>query len=127
MSPRRDRAKDLVRELQDSSTFWRTFGVPSLAADDPNYTPFVDGCCRWNGPIWLLWDYMVMAGLREYGENRLADRLGEKMLLAVTTQLRKNHRFWESYSPDFPVLECPQNYIWDSIMAKVLLEMYGIR
>jgi hypothetical protein len=46
------------------------------------------------------------------------------MMLAVTTQLENNHHFWESYSPDYTVQESTSNYLWDSIMAKVLLEMY---
>jgi len=120
-------AKELVRELQNGASFWRNYGIPTLAANDPNYTPFVDGCCRWNGPVWLLWNYIVMDGLRNYGYDKLATQVGEKMMLAVTTQLRKNHRFWESYSPDYPVQESPSNYIWDSIMAKVLIDMYGVR
>ena len=121
----KERANELVKELQNPASFWRTYGVPTLAANDPHYTPFVDGCCRWNGPVWLLWNFEVMEGLKNYGYEKQAHDLGEKMLLAVTTQLRKNHRFWESYSPDYPVLESPSNYIWDSIMAKVLMEMYG--
>ncbi len=123
----KETARDLVKELQNPASFWRTYGVPTLAANDPNYTPFVDGCCRWNGPVWLLWNYEVMEGLKNYGYDRQARELGEKMLMAVTTQLRKNHRFWESYSPDYPVLESPSNYIWDSIMASVLMDMYGTK
>ena len=121
----KQQAADLVRHLTDKASFWRTFGIPTLAANDPHYTPFVDGCCRWNGPVWLLWDYMVMRGLKNYGYDKLARQVGEKMMLAVSTQLSVNHHFWESYSPDFPVQESPSNYIWDSIMAKVLIDMYG--
>ena len=121
----REQARELVKHLTNPASFWRRFGVPTLAADDPHYTPFVDGCCRWNGPVWLLWDYMVMRGLKNYGYHDLAREVGAKMMDAVTTQLSINHRFWESYSPDFPVQESPSNYIWDSIMAKVLLDMYG--
>jgi hypothetical protein len=120
-----EHARDLVKELQNPASFWRTYGIPTLAANDPHFTPFVDGCCRWDGPVWLLWDYMVMDGLTNYGYTKAARQVGEKMLAAVTTQLKKNHRYWESYSPDYPVLECPQNYIWDSIMAKVLIDMYS--
>jgi hypothetical protein len=123
----KDQARRLVSHLTNTESFWRRYGVPTLAADDPHYTPFVDGCCRWNGAVWLLWDYMVMRGLSQYGYHDLARKVGEKMMLAVTTQLSLNHRFWESYSPDFPVQESPSNYIWDSIMASVLLEMYGAR
>ncbi|MEJ2636002.1 MAG: trehalase family glycosidase [Calditrichia bacterium] len=120
----KEQAKELVKHLTDETSFWRTYGVPTLAANDPNYTPFVDGCCRWNGPIWLLWDYMVLDGLQNYGYNKLAKQLSDKMMLAVGTQLERNHHFWESYSPDFPYQESPSNYIWDSIMAKVLIDVY---
>jgi hypothetical protein len=121
----RDRAKDLLAELRNPASFNRPFGVPTLAANDPQYTPFVDGCCRWNGPIWQLWDYMLVDGLRSYGYAREADALGARMVKGVIVQLAKNHRFWESYSPDYTVLECPSNYIWDSILAKVLIDIYG--
>ncbi len=122
--PNEEQAKALVEEMKNKDSFWRTYGVPTLAADDPHYTPFVDGCCRWNGPIWLLWDYMLLNGLQNYGFEEEAGQLADKMMLAVNTQLQKNHRFWESFSPDYPVLECPSNYIWDSIMARVLIDVY---
>ncbi|MFA4906805.1 MAG: trehalase family glycosidase [archaeon] len=120
----KEQAKELVKHLKNPDTFWRKFGVPTLSASDPNYTAFVDGCCRWNGPIWLLWDYMVFDGLRNYGYEKDARQLADKMILAVSTQLEKNHRFWESYSPDYPMQESPSNYIWDSIMAKLLIDIY---
>ena len=121
----KDHAAKLMKHLLNPKSFWRTYGVPTLAADDPNYTPFVDGCCRWNGPIWLLWDYMVFQGLDFYGYEQEKRQLADKMMAAVKTQLSKNHRFWESFSPDYPVLECPSNYIWDSIIAKVLIDVHG--
>jgi hypothetical protein len=121
----KEQARELVKHLTDPGQFWRRFGVPTLAANDPNYTPFVDGCCRWNGPVWLLWDYIVMRGLKNYGYHDIARAIAERMMLAVTTQLSTNHRFWESYSPDYPVQESPSNYIWDSIMAKVLIDYYA--
>jgi len=123
----KEQARRLVTHLTNTQSFWRRYGVPTLAADDPHYTPFVDGCCRWNGAVWLLWDYMVMRGLSNYGYTDLARKVGEKMMLAVSTQLSLNHRYWESYSPDFPVQESPSNYIWDSIMARVLIDMYAAR
>jgi hypothetical protein len=117
-----ERAALLVKTLTDTTKFWRKYGVPTLAADDEWYSPYVDYCCKWNGPVWLLWDYMVYDGLKKYGYNDLADELAAKMLLAVKTQLSKNHSFWESYSPDNDVLNCQPNYIWDAIVAKILIE-----
>ena len=122
----KDRADMLVQTLTDTTKFWRKYGVPTLAADDEWYSPYVDYCCKWNGPVWLLWDYMVFDGLVNYGYNDLAVQLADKMTHAVTEQLSKNHNYWESYSPDNNVLDCPPNYIWDAIMAKVLIEKYRL-
>jgi glycogen debranching enzyme len=119
-----ERAALLVKTLTDPGKFWRKYGIPTLAADDPWYSPYVDYCCKWNGPVWLLWDYMVFDGLSKYGYHDLAKELADKMMLAVTTQLSRNHNFWESYSPDNEVLNCPSNYIWDSIIAKLLIDLY---
>ncbi len=123
----KEQAAELVKELKNPKTFWRQYGIPTVAADDPDYTPFVDDCCHWNGPVWMLWDYMVMDGLEHYGYKKVADEVADRMLLAAETQLRKNHRFWESYSADFPIQQSPPNYIWDSILAKVLIEKYSAK
>jgi hypothetical protein len=118
----KDRAERLIQVLTDTTKFWRKYGVPTLSAQDPWYSPYVDYCCKWNGPVWMLWDYMVYDGLRSYGYKEIASQLAEKMVRSVTIQLSKNHNYWESYSPDNEVLNCPPNYIWDAIIAKLLIE-----
>jgi len=121
-----DQAEILLGILTDTTKFWRKFGVPTLSADDPWFSPYVDYCCKWNGPVWLLWDYMVFRGLINYGYDDLAIELADKMLLAASTQLSKNHNYWESYSPDNEVLNCPTNYIWDAIIARLLIDKYTL-
>jgi len=118
-----DRAQALVRHLTNPSEFWRRYGVPTLSADDPAYEPGVTRCCQWNGAVWLEWNYLVFDGLRRYGYKREARELGERMIEAAATQLRRNHRFWESYSPDDETLASPKNYIWDSILARVIVDL----
>ena len=117
-----ERAEKLVHTLTDTTKFWREYGVPTLSAADQWYSPNVDYCCKWNGPVWLLWDYMVYDGLRLYGYTGIAHQLARKMMKAATLQLSKNHNYWESYSPDNEVLNCPPNYIWDAIVAKLLID-----
>lgn len=121
----KERAAQLVKHLTDPNKFWRKYGIPTLAADDSWYTPYVDYCCKWNGPVWLLWNYMIMDGLKQYGYNKIASQIADKLISAVTTQLKKNHNYWESYSPDNETLNSPSNYIWDAIMARILIEKYG--
>ncbi len=117
-----DRAARLVQTLTDTTKFWRRYGIPTLSAQDPWYSPYVDYCCKWNGPVWLLWDYMVYDGLRTYKYHELASRLANKMIQCVSVQLSGNHNYWESYSPDNEALNCPPNYIWDAIIAKMMIE-----
>jgi len=126
-SATKERAAQLVKHLTNPNKFWRKYGIPTLSADDPWYSPYVDYCCKWNGPVWLLWNYMVMDGLKQYGYNKIASQIADKLLSAVTVQLKKNHNYWESYSPDNENLNSPSNYIWDAIMAKILIEKYKVK
>ncbi len=118
-------AEALRRHLLDPAMFWRTFGVPTLSAADPYYDPYITKCCQWNGGVWLLWDYMVFRGLLNYGYRQEAEALVKRNLDAVLFQLRTNHRFWESFSPDFTQLNSPKNYLWDTILARELIDLYG--
>ncbi len=121
----KEQAEALRRHLLDPASFWRPFGVPTLAANDPYYDPYITKCCQWNGGVWLLWDYMVFRGLLNYGYRAEAEELAKKNLDAVLFQLRTNHRFWESFSPDYTQLNSPKNYLWDTIIARLLLDLYG--
>ncbi|MCX6266480.1 MAG: trehalase family glycosidase, partial [Bacteroidetes bacterium] len=96
----KERAARLIRTLTDTTKFWRKYGIPSLSAQDQGYNPNVDHCCKWNGPVWILWNYMVYSGLRKYGYSEQAHKLASKMISAVSLQLSRNHNYWESYSPD---------------------------
>lgn len=115
--------RKLMKHLKNPSEFWRRFGVPTLSADDPYYDGDVMTCCRWNGPVWLLWDYMVIEGVRNYGYTKEAEEVFDKIFNAVVFQLRKNHRFWESYSPDNTLLHSPRSYLWDSIISRMIWEL----
>lgn len=120
----KEQAERLRKELTNPVSFWRKFGVPTLAANDPYFDPYVTKCCQWNGAVWLLWDYMVMRGLLDYGYRADAEELVKRNLDAVTFQLRSNHRFWESFSPDYTQLNSPKNYLWDAIIARMMIDLY---
>jgi ribonuclease HI len=120
-----EQAERLVQHLTRPESFWRRFGVPTLAADDPYYDPYVWKCCQWNGTVWLLWDYLVFRGLLDYGYRKEAEELLRRVMDGVLFQLRNNHRFWESYSPDFTQIASPKNYLWDAIIARMMIDLYA--
>jgi hypothetical protein len=121
----KDQAARLVQNLKDPKTFWRRFGAPTLSAADHYYDPYITQCCQWNGAVWLLWDYLVFRGLLNYGYRAEAEEIVRRNLDAVTFQLKNNHRFWESFSPDYTQLNSPKNYLWDTIIARMLIDLYG--
>ncbi len=119
-----DRADSLLQHLADEDRFWREFGIPSLAADDPSYDPEASSCCRWNGPVWVQWQFLLMRALLDHGEHERAGQLADRVYTSVTAQLAETHQFRELYDPDeadADNLSMP-NYIWTAMVAQLLLE-----
>ncbi len=115
----KEQAEQLVAGLRDTSKFWRKFGVPSLAADDPYYDP--KG--YWNGPLWVQWDYLIVRGLLDYGYVKEARELTRKVADAMVAQLKKDHDFWEFYSPDEQWAGYHKTYIWAGIIARMMRDI----
>ncbi|HEU5451567.1 MAG TPA: trehalase family glycosidase [Terriglobales bacterium] len=123
----REQAAQLRKEAANPASFNRRFGMPTLAANDPYFDPYITRCCQWNGAVWLLWDYMVMRGLEDYGYRGDAERVAQHAMDGVLFQLKSNHRFWESFSPDYTQLNSPKNYLWDAIIARMMIDLYRTR
>lgn len=113
------RAKRLVEKLLDTAKFWRKFGVPSLSADDSYYNP--KG--YWNGPVWVEWDYLIVNGLLQYGYKREAKELVMRVAQNMIAQLKKDHNFWEFYSPDDQWAGYHKTYIWAGIIVRMMMEV----
>jgi hypothetical protein len=111
-------AATLVRTLLDSSMFWRPYGVPSLSASDTYYNP--KG--YWNGPVWVEWDYLIQRGLQAYGYKAEAKELARRVAAGMIAQLKKDHNFWEFYSPDEPWAGYHKTYIWAGLIARMMAD-----
>lgn len=115
-------AKHLIEHLSNKDEFWRKYGIPSLSADDPYYMPWT-GACKWNGPVWPQWQFLLFRGLKEYGYNDLAKELVERVCEVIIHYLKITHRFWEQYNPDELVEQASNpNYYWTGIIAEMMIE-----
>jgi glycogen debranching enzyme len=112
-------AKKLVRRLTDPKKFWRPYGVPSLSADDSYYDP--KG--YWNGPVWVQWDYLIELGLLNYGYKAEAKELVHRVAASMIAQLKKDHDFWEFYSPDDQWAGYHKTYLWAGIVARMMRDI----
>jgi len=119
-----DRADILLQHLTDPDRFWRAHGVPSLAADDPSYDPGASSCCRWNGPVWVQWQFLILRSLIDSGEHERAAELALRVRDAVVAKLAEYHQFRELYDPDDAAApnESMPNYIWTAMVTQLLWE-----
>lgn len=115
----KEQAARLVAHLTDTAEFWRRYGIPSLAANDPFYDP--KG--YWNGPVWVEWNYLIVRGLLRYGYDQVARELTDRVARAMIIQLKKNHSLWEFYSPDDPWAGYHREYIWAGIIARMMVDV----
>jgi len=111
-------AERLIDKLTDPEKFWRRYGIPSLAADDPYYNP--KG--YWNGPVWVEWNALIVHGLINYGYNDLAAEITDRVAKNMIAQLKKDHNFWEFYSPDHQWAGYHKSYIWAGIIARMMID-----
>jgi glycogen debranching enzyme len=116
-----EQAKILVAKLTDAKKFWRRYGVPSLAADDSYYNP----TGYWNGPVWVQWDYLIERGLLQYGYKTQAQELVNRVSENMIAQLKKDHNFWEFYSPDAQWAGYHKTYIWAGIITRMMRDLQG--
>jgi hypothetical protein len=118
-----ERASSLVATLTNPSKFWRAYGVPSLAADDP----YFNSKGYWNGPVWVQWNYLIFRGLLNYGYVDVARELLHRVSSAMIVALKQNHSLWELYSPDDEWAGWNRQYIWAGIIARMMFDMqqYG--
>ncbi|MEX0599514.1 MAG: trehalase family glycosidase, partial [Rhodothermales bacterium] len=114
-----EQTERLVRQLTDPSTFWRTYGIPSLAADDPYYDPMG----YWNGPVWVEWQYLIFRGLLDQGYRDVAESLADRVIANVAHHLGTDHTFWELYSPDDLQAGHHQTYIWTGLVARMMIDL----
>jgi Trehalase len=92
-----DQAEALAAELANPKTFKRLHRVPTLAADQPGYTP-AGG--YWKGSVWAPTDTMVMRGLENYGYHALAREIALNHLNVVAQVFEETGTIWENYAPD---------------------------
>lgn len=117
-----ERAKRLVLTLADTAAFWRKYGVPSLSAKDRYY----NAKGYWNGPVWVEWDYLIMCGLIDYGYNKEAKELVDKVSSGMIEVLKQNHNLWEFYSPDEAWGGYHKTYIWAGIINRMMMDVSNI-
>jgi putative isomerase len=97
-----DQAKALVQAnyLADDRLRGK-FGVRSLSSKESMYCMDASSNpSNWLGPVWIIVNYFVWKGLKDFGFNDEASDLADKTLRLLSTDLAKNGSLNEYYHPD---------------------------
>jgi alpha,alpha-trehalase len=125
-----EQAKKLVdNHLLNSKEFWGRHGIPSLAFDEETYNnakrvliPGYHTVSNWQGPVWIVANYLAMIGLETYQYHKQAVEIAEKIVKLVADDIRKTGGAHENYDSKTGEPLFAQNFgSWD-LLADILLD-----
>lgn len=100
IAPKEYAEKLVTLHLLNEEEFWSEYGVCSLAMNEPSYNIFSGGGpSDWQGPIWVVSNYIIFRGLLNYGYREEARKLAENLLHLLVMDLRTNRMLSEYYDP----------------------------
>ncbi|MBO5369974.1 MAG: hypothetical protein J6B23_04785 [Clostridia bacterium] len=88
-------AMALLKLLNSEEKFNLRYGIPSVSADSEEY-----GDNMWRGPVHILMNSLVAAGLDRYTMHDKANEIKAKTLDAVLREFENTGLIFEYYSPD---------------------------
>jgi putative isomerase len=92
----------IEKHVLNPEQFWSKYGIRSLSADEKMYSPDVSrgNPSNWLGPVWIISNYMVWRGLKNYGYDEKASELAEKVVSLLANDYRNNGLLHEYYHPE---------------------------
>lgn len=85
-------SEHLIRHLTDKKLFSTEFPIPSIAFNDKSFEMDM-----WRGCVWINYNYMIVAGLREYGYDNLADSLIRETIEKIAFWYEHDGNIYEFY------------------------------
>ncbi len=93
--PTKEQAEKMVKVLTDKKLLWTKCPLPTVAKNHSAYSTDM-----WRGGVWLNLNYFIIMGLREYGYNKLAEKLRDKSLKMVAKWYKKCGTIFEFFDPE---------------------------
>ena len=87
--------RKLVEHLKNSKEFGTEFPVPSISKKDVNF-----GTDMWRGPVWINYNYMISAGLADYGYCGLSQKIKDKTLDTINEWYNRTGTVYEFYDSE---------------------------
>jgi putative isomerase len=118
-----DQAKALVQTNYLADDRLRgNWGVRSLSSKESMYCmDFSSNPSNWLGPVWIIVNYFVWKGLKDFGFHDEASDLADKTLRLLSTDLAANGSLNEYYHPDTgKALSHPGFMDWNLLVLEMM-------
>jgi hypothetical protein len=92
------RAQPFVQHLRDNWSFNLHHRVPTQSADSDGYNAETGNA--WRGAVWPATNYMVVRGLRNVSQFKLAHTIAVNHLQHVSDVFARTRSFYENYAPE---------------------------
>ena len=89
------RCRKLVSHLENPDEFGTEFPIPSISGTDKTF-----GSDMWRGPVWINYNYMIMAGLADYGYCDLSRKIKDKTLNVINEWYNRTGTVYEFYDSE---------------------------
>ncbi len=109
----KDRAKELVKLIEDDKKFGATYPIPSVPLDSEWFKELR----YWQGPTWVNTNWLIIEGFKNYGFDDHAAALAD-----ATIDMVKASGFYEYFSPLEPKPSGAQNFSWTAALIIDLLK-----
>lgn len=116
-------AADLVQlHYLNDKTFHAAYGVRSLSKQETMYSLARSGNpSNWLGPIWIIANYLVWQGLKNYGYKTEAADLADKTLQLLASNLAATGSLNEYYDPDTGTPLSHQGFVdWNMLVLEMI-------
>ncbi|MFK2878363.1 MGH1-like glycoside hydrolase domain-containing protein [Rhodanobacter hydrolyticus] len=111
-------AAAVEKTMMDPRKFATTMPFPTLAADDPRFSP-IKG--YWRGPVWMDQSLFGVEALRRYGYRTEADAMARRLVLDAKGLAAGQATFRENYDPLTGDGYQSQNFSWSAASYLLLL------
>ncbi len=113
-------AARLVEHIQNPDEFWTKFPLPTVASNDPKYSPQQ----MWRGPTWVNVNYMLIEGLERSGYPDVAEELRERTFEMVAG-LKDIYEYYNPETGQAPPLAA-STFGWSAaLFIDLMVQSYG--
>ncbi len=110
----------LAAHLQNPDEFWTQFPAPTVAKNDPKYSPQQ----MWRGPTWINSNYMLIEGLERSGYPELAQELRQRTFEMVAG-LKDIYEYYNPETGQAPPLAA-STFGWSAaLFIDLMVQAYG--